>query len=99
VARNSVSGDFARDWEHVFLLRNARTNSRPGYRPPLWEALIGWKLVIGYPVRIHEGVDGKGRPLGHRPSWRVPPLWEAPSDGPENRLPYFKGPAATPRQA
>jgi hypothetical protein len=87
VARNSISGDFARDWEHVFLLGKARANSRPGSGPPLSEALIGWKLVMGYPVRIHGVPDGKGRPLDHRPSWRVPPLWEAPLDGPGNRFP------------
>jgi hypothetical protein len=82
MAKNSDSGDFAREWENVFLLGKARADSRSsGNRPPLWEAPIGWKLVTGYPVRIHGVLDGDRRHLDTRPSWRVPPLWEGPPGG------------------
>jgi hypothetical protein len=77
VAKNSDSGEFARDWAHVFLLGKATANSRPSDGQPLWEVHIGWKLVAGHPVRIHGLLDGERRHLGSRPSWRVPPLWEA----------------------
>ena len=94
MAKNSDSGDFARDWAHVFLLGKATADPRPSYRQPLWEAPIGWKLVAGYPVGIHGLLDGERRHLDNRPSWRVPPLWEAPSGGPENRFPTSAGGAS-----
>jgi hypothetical protein len=79
VATNSQSGDFAGEWEHVFLLGKAAANRRPGSRPPRRDAPIGWKIVAGYPVLTHAAPAGLERYLDNRPSWKVPPLWEAPS--------------------
>ena len=84
MARHFDSGDFARDWAHVFLLGKARPDRRfPSSNRRSIEAPVGWKLVAGYPVRILAPGHGDTRPLDNRPSWRVPPVWDTPSDVPD----------------
>jgi hypothetical protein len=92
VAMRPESGDFAHDWEHVFLLGKARPDSRRSNRPPSGKAPIGWWFVAGYPVRIHPVLVGERGHLDNRPSWRVPPVWEAPSGESENQFPTSAGP-------